>query len=390
MPGELIVITGPEEPTRERIAALLNTQGYKVLSVASEDAAVASLGQMKLVVPDLVLSEIRGQGIPPLVAHLRGSPLTQDVPILLFANGSQDERRRALLLGISDLIQRPYDPEDVVLMVRLALDRVRERRRSGEALQGTLDMLAIPELLQSLEAGGRSGIVEISTHGNSATIWVRGGRVIDALTRDGLRGEAAFFSLFLWDEGSFSVIYGAVEVAQRISMPTTGLLLEAARRADEAQAVLDRPPFASIPDPPPLPPRELLAAHRALTLLNVASSYAGSVAQPAFLAAALEESRSEAALEIAVLNLFEVRTSGQVALVDAATAPLDVSLVVNGTARWLLRFFTRMNRAFPGRFETQQLRGITEAVSDDLESLGFYSALGLAPAPKRPAPEEHS
>lgn len=386
--GELVVIAGTDASVRDPIAVALHAEGYKVLSVPTEEAAVASLGQMKLVLPDLVLTELRGGGTPPVVDHLRASPLTQDVPVLLFANGSPDERRRALLLGISDLIQRPYDPEDVLLLVRLALERSRERRRSGEVLRGTLTMLPLAELLQALDAGRRTGVVELAGRGRTGTLWVRGGRVVDAETGDGRRGEDALFALFLWSEGTFSVVYGPISVAERITVSTTGLLLEAARRADEAERDQARPPFAAIPDQPPAPPLEVLAAHRALTILNIAGSYAASAAQPAFLAAALEDARRETTSEHPGLELFEVRSTGQVGFRDPGSPPVDAAAVVAATGAWLLRFFRRMDRAFPGRFEPRHLQHLTEAVREDLESLGFYSALGLPATGRKAAPED--
>ena len=51
MAGELIVVAGVEPEVRERISDALHAEGYKVLNVSSEEAAVASLGQMKLAAP---------------------------------------------------------------------------------------------------------------------------------------------------------------------------------------------------------------------------------------------------------------------------------------------------------------------------------------------------
>lgn len=379
MSGELIVLTGADDGVRDQIAAALHGEGYKVFNVPSEEAAVASLGVMNLVSPDLVLTALQGEGTPPLVAHLRANPLTEDVPILLFANGTHEERRRALRLGILDLLQRPYDPEDVLLMVRLALERSREKRRSGQGLRGTLSMLPLAELLQSLEAGRRSCLVELSDRGRTATLWVREGRVIEAESSDGRRGEEAVYALFLWSEGTFTVTYGPVLVPEKINVSTTGLLLEAARRADEESQAGQQPPFASIPDPPPAPPVELMAAHRAVTLLNISSAYAANLIQPSMLASALEESRQKSiAGGHSILDAFEVLEGGQISIRGPASSVEEASRLISGAAKWLLDFFARMNRAFPGHFEPARLVSLSEAVRDDMESLGFYSALGLS------------
>jgi GNAT superfamily N-acetyltransferase len=56
---------------------------------------------------------------------------------------------------------------------------------------------------------------------------------------------------------------------------------------------------------------------------------------------------------------------------------VEPDALVRGVSRWLLRLFAVLERALPGRFSVRRLRAMTEAVQDDLASLGFYRELGF-------------
>ena len=253
-------------------------------------------------------------------------------------------------------------------------------------LSGSLGQLSLPDLLQTAEASRRSGVVLISHRDRNGTLWLRDGRVVDAEIDGSRRGREAVFEMAFWDEGTFEADFHPVAVPERIFEPTSALLLEAMRRRDEALRNAP-PPHAAMPDPPPPPPRPLLAVHRALTLLNVAVSYATEHAEPELLARRLEQVRAELAAEHPVLAAFRVHGNGAVAAAGGPAwrdggPPEGVEALVRGTSLWLVRFFSVMESALPGRFPLRRLRLVTEAVQEDLASLGFYRELGLDAGPR--------
>jgi hypothetical protein len=294
-----------------------------------------------------------------------------DLPIVLLARDSE-ERRRGLRLGLTDVVGAPYDAEEMTLMCRLALDRARSLQRDARELTGSLEMLPACDLIQTLEAGRRSAVISLRAGARSATLWMREGQLCDALTSSGLQGESALFEALSWNDGGFVVAFGPVGTPDRLGGSTTGMLLEWTRRSDEA-AARGGTPFAALPDPPPLPPRELMAAHRALTLLNVASAYAANYAEPGLLAARLEQTRSDTLARHPVLACLQLNAHGQVSMDALPSAPPEA--LVDAAAAWALQFFRRMERAFPGRFAPARLRHLTEAVRDDMQSLGFDRCL---------------
>ena len=120
-----------------------------------------------------------------------------------------------------------------------------------------------------LEAGRRTGVVELRGGSASTTLWLREGAILDAVTNDGARGATVAFRALEWHDAAFEVRFEAVDRPRRIAGTTSALLLEAARRADEASRGKEpSPPHAALQDRPPAPPRAALTAHRALTLMT--------------------------------------------------------------------------------------------------------------------------
>jgi hypothetical protein len=242
-------------------------------------------------------------------------------------------------------------------------------------LSGSLDQLSVPDLLQTAEASRRSGVIQVRNHDRSGTLWLRDGRVVDAEVAGGFGAEAVY-EMAVWEEGRFEADFTAVTVAERIFQPTSALLLEGMRRRDERLRDAP-PPHAAIQDPPPPPPPPLLALHRGLMLLNVAASYASEHVEPALLGHRLEAARSAILADHPALDTFQVSPGGAVAALPEA--PLtEAETMVRAVSRWLTGFFAAMENALPGRFPLRKLRQITEAVQDDLESLGYYRELGFA------------
>lgn len=376
MNSELIFLLHPDESTLDRLSTVLHDSGFKVLTAGDEASAVAHLAQMRFVLPDALIMPLSEDG--PLVEKLRQNPLTADVPILVLTDHLAEDRRRALRLGISDLLPSPFDGEELLLTLRLALQRSAERRRDSRSLRGSLALMPLVDLLQTLESGRRSGVVDLRSDGRQATLWLRQGQPVDAQL-DGRHGEEAVYAMLRFSEGTFEVLFGDVSVAQRISSSLSGLLLEGMRRIDESDRD-EEIPNAALPDQPPLPPRDVMAAHRALTLLNVASAYASSFVQPALLFDAFDEARRALLPELPELAVFALGTEGQISLPagpenDPSAVPAD--RIVLAAAAWARRLFERLERALPGRFGRARLMQLTEAVRDDMHSLGFDDALGV-------------
>jgi len=379
MSGELILVVHPEAEILDTLSRSLHAAGYKVMGAATSESALESIEGTRFFQPDALLTPIDTDHTSgsPLVERFRADAHGAQVPIVVLANGNSDARRHALRLGLNHVIQPPYDDEEVVLSTRLALEHHRDER----LLSGSLAQMSPVELLQSAETNRRSGTIMLRHRGRVGTVWMRDGQVIDAEVDDGRRREEAVYAMACWDEGTFEANFGPVSIPQRIQRSTTGLLLEAMRRRDEAdrETAAANPPSAALDDPPPQPSRPMLALHRGLTLLNLATSYAGDHLEQALIRRRLEAIRNRLVRDHGLLAHFRVNAGAQVYLADGAPSPesIDPRRLVEAIATWLRELFHELNHALPGHFPLARLGAISEAIRGDLSSLGFYRDLGL-------------
>ena len=379
MSANFVLLVQPSAEERGRLQRLLADAGFRVMAVGSDGEALEQLERLNFFPPDLLLTPLDASpdGSETL-ARLRSSALSESLPVVALGNGEAEDRRRALRHGFHH-VPPPYDGEELLLTVRLAI----EQHRDEHLLKGTLAQLSVPDLLQTLESTRRSGTMALRDRGRNATLWLREGQVIDAEADGGLKGQEAVFAIADWSEGTFEADFKPISVPQRISVSTSYLLLEAMRRLDESRRREESPPSAALPDPPPAPPRAMLAVHRSLTLLTVASSYAVEHLQRPLLARRLEERRRELLAEHPSLAAFTVDDAGVVAMADGfgesgELGEIDVDDLVTAVAAWLRAFFEQAEKSLPGRFSISKLRALTEAIQEDLSSLGFYRALGLS------------
>lgn len=116
-----------------------------------------------------------------------------------------------------------------------------ERRDPRASISGSMAEMGTVDLVQTLEAGKRTGVLRVVDRGRSAAVWFRQGRIVDAeLGRR--RAEHAFYGLLRWQEGDFTVDFGPIDRAERIRLGTQALLLEGIRRADDWNHLLARLP----------------------------------------------------------------------------------------------------------------------------------------------------
>jgi len=109
--------------------------------------------------------------------------------------------------------------------------------------------MTLPELLQSLELGGKTAKISLQLEDGGASIpaaiVVENGQVVNAVM-PGLRGPEAFYRMAAAADGRFTVQYDVEVGARNVAEPTAGLLLEAFRRLDEERRNASEPPSAAL------------------------------------------------------------------------------------------------------------------------------------------------
>jgi hypothetical protein len=105
-------------------------------------------------------------------------------------------------------------------------------------LRGRLEQFGLATVLTFLDLERRSGQILVDDGEKVGRVWLRQGRVISARIEGSRRvNRAAIYELLSWGRGHFDFVQANLTSAvDEIGAPTTLLLVEAARRADEAAA----------------------------------------------------------------------------------------------------------------------------------------------------------
>lgn len=268
MPPARILLIDSDPYIAQTVSDLLSRRGHHVEVVGDGELGLSRARALRpeLILLDIALPRLDGWDV---LRALRADPALVAVPVVLLSSLAGDEDRlRALRLGADDFVAKPFRFEELDLRVQSALrkrHRPPEATRSGEGprsgsapsqstptpsfgqpagppfsgVHGTLDQLGLGSLLAMLEMERKSGILSLSRGRARARLLCRDGQIVRAelLGDDGTsrRGVEAITSMLTWSEGRFDFVPSVVQSADEIGVRTTHLLMEAARRVDEAE-----------------------------------------------------------------------------------------------------------------------------------------------------------
>lgn len=144
---------------------------------------------------------------------------------------------------------------------------------------GSLADVPLPDLLQLLTTGKKTGALRVDGPAAGGAVHVREGRIIhsDLDDLEGCPPKKALFRMLGWADGSFE-LQPTVEVPGSLDEPTEGLLLDAMREIDELRRIADTLPgeeetmLVPMPLQPPLrdlQPEELEVLQAAMNTSQV-------------------------------------------------------------------------------------------------------------------------
>ena len=375
MAGDLVYVVHPESSVATKLRGALQDADYHVVAMSTVDEAESITSKSQFTLPDAILTPLGGGGAGDaiLVTLFESNPLMEQIPLVVVANEEKEDRRRALRMGLLSVVFPPYDGEEVVLTTKLAI----EKHRSDQLLFGSLEQLSVPDLLQTAEAGRRTGTVTFRHNGSKGTVWLHDGFVIDAEVEGESRGEDAVYTIAVWSTGTFEANFGEVDVVERFRIPPSTLLLEAMRRFDEESATGMTIPAIEATEPEPKPEPDHAIVDLSLVVLNVVGSYALNHLHPTLIRQRFEELRSELRDQHPDLGVFNVTDEGAVTVSDADLGKIDESRLVRGVSLWVEAIFKRLDSALAWRFSLNRLTRLLAPWIEQLDESGFSENLGL-------------
>lgn len=189
--------------------------------------------------PDFIISEVRLPRLDgfSLCKAAKAEPGTQNIPfVFIGTEENADDVSKGLEAGADDFIVKPFKID--VLFTKSTRILERQRRVAGRApktdgVAGNLKEMGLPDMIQILSAGRKTGRIDVSNGGDSAAIFLEDGRIVNC-THGGKSGEEAFYEVIPWSEGTFTIVPN-IEITERlIDKPNDSLILEGFRRFDES------------------------------------------------------------------------------------------------------------------------------------------------------------
>lgn len=260
--GAKILVVDDDAFAQTVIADVLTAHGHEVRTATDGTAALAAA---LLYPPDLVISDVMMPGMDgwALVRRVRSHPRLAFIPfIFLSALSSLDDVLRGFRLGADDYLPKPFAPEVLLERVAHALRWRRSVERDAHwllaphdagapttGIRGSLAVVGLSSLLVLLDLEKKSGTLALARSDpfERCRLLICEGRVFQAYIDVGpplMHAEVVYY-LLGWSFGGFEFHASSAVVRDEIDCSTTGLLMEAARRADEFE-----PPTSSPADAP--------------------------------------------------------------------------------------------------------------------------------------------
>jgi CheY-like chemotaxis protein len=243
----LLVDPDPEETTVLELGMIEEGFDVRIARDGQQALKVLEKGEIEVVVSEIDFtssaSDAGGQkpsaagGGPPdgiaLLQLARKTPWGKDLPwVILTRRQERADAQRSFALHVVDFVMKPAATEVLVAKLKQALDK-RATATPGRGVSGSLAEMALPDLVQILWHGRKSGALRIRRGLESGEIHFTDGKIVDALWGK-LRGEEAIYAMLTLTEGEFAMDPNFKTDAVVITTSPEALLLEGMRRLDEA------------------------------------------------------------------------------------------------------------------------------------------------------------
>lgn len=227
----LLLDPDPEDTTVLELRMI--EQGFEVLLARSVEQAQKALekGEVEIVISEIDLPP--GDGFE-LLATARQKPWGQKLPwVFVTSRSGRADAQKAFELGAADFMTKPIAADVLVAKLRQILEREASRGGPSRGVAGSLLEMGLPDMVQVLWHGRKSGSLKIRSGANAGEIHFVDGAIYNALYSN-LRGEEAFYAMLALNEGDFVLDPNFRAPQQVVQASPEALLLEGMRRLDES------------------------------------------------------------------------------------------------------------------------------------------------------------
>jgi hypothetical protein len=138
------------------------------------------------------------------------------------------------------LMRRPVLSREFskLLAERLKASNQSLQSELSRGILGKLSMIALVDLVQTLNQSRRTGTLVLTNAGEEARLGFRNGALVAATLGD-IQGEEVFYKTVCWPDGDFCFeqTEPAADAPGKVKTDIMGLMMEGMRRMDEARVV---------------------------------------------------------------------------------------------------------------------------------------------------------
>jgi response regulator RpfG family c-di-GMP phosphodiesterase len=228
----LLVDPDPEDTTVLELRMIEQGMEVRTARTAEQALRLLSAGDIDVVVSELDLPQ--GDGLS-LLAEARKQPWGKDVLWVVHTRRqSRADAQRSFELGVVDFVAKPAPTDVFVAKLKAMLDQ-RASKGTARGVSGSLREMGLPELVQVLFHGRKTGSLRIRAQSSNGEIHFQDGQIVNALWGT-IRGEEAFYAMLKLQDGEFGLDPTFKPGARVIQESPEALLLEGMRRLDEGLA----------------------------------------------------------------------------------------------------------------------------------------------------------
>jgi DNA-binding response OmpR family regulator len=235
------LVVDPEAEFRRSVLELLVPRGFSVHEAASGEEGLRLALEKR---PWLILSEVTLPGLDgfELCRRVRSHSLLHHTPfVFLSARDDYRDRYHGMRLGADDFLAKLTGSRELLIRIQLLLKRYAEmgtRNRRGAGMEGSIDVVGAPGMLQLYHLGRLTGVCTVRTAARLVEVRFRNGEIVGA-DAGSARGVDAVYDLLSWSRGHFEFVPGDPGEGAPLGESFEQLLLEGCRRQDESRRAPD-------------------------------------------------------------------------------------------------------------------------------------------------------
>jgi DNA-binding response OmpR family regulator len=233
-----VLVVDDNDIFRTYVKDVLSRRGFAVHEAAdgAEGLRLALQKRPWLILTDVAMPRLDGL---EMCRAVRNHSLIRHTP-LIFLSGWDDykDRYRGLEAGADEYLSKDTPIRELLIRVQIVLKRYSDlgaRAWRGPGMEGRIELIGMPGLLQMAHLGRLTGVLEVGSGGKAAEVRFREGELL-SLQVGARSGEPALLELLSWTEGHFSFAPGDPGTGPPLGS-FSQLLLDACRRLDEKSRV---------------------------------------------------------------------------------------------------------------------------------------------------------